>query len=254
VSNGSERPHVGEKAALVVENNPLASGDTEPKVVSENSSTDQSIHKKEMALGEDSKAPAEEVDKTPELGDALTVLVKQINYCVEEDQFELDFSAHGEIDDLKFYDGMAYVTYCTQEGVLAALKMHDDEYYGRKLSVTIARESGIFEAVVKGLPTSATEDEVKEHFSKCGEVFKIRMNVDKDGKNRGSAFVKFNSKDALDKALALDGKGFQNARIDVSISADNGKGKSRGKGKGKDKGKGKGKSKGKGKGKGKGSK
>jgi len=187
----------------------------------------------------------------------LTVCVRSISFSVEEAQFELDFEEHGEIEDMRFLEnrGIAFVTYSTQEGVLNALKMDGDEYYGRKLSITKARsgkrddQEDEIEAFVKGLSPSTEEDATKKYFSVCGEVVKVRLRKGEEGKSNSSAFVVFKTKEALAKALELDGKEFEGSKITVMVAKKQEGGKSKDKGKGKGKGKGKDKGKGKGKGK-----
>jgi len=211
------------------------------------------------AAAGDAAKPEQEA-KAPDL-DSLTVCVRSISWSVEEEQFELDFEDHGTIEELVFigHKGMAFVTYTTKEGVDAALKMHGDEYWGRSLTVELSDRSKTpkgdgFEAFAKGFPATVKEEKVKAHFSACGEIIRLKIREGEEGKSKGSAFVTFQTQEALDKAVELDGGQFDN--IDGSkifIEAARGKGNDKGKGKGKDKGKGKGKGKGK-KGKGKGKK
>jgi len=207
----------------------------------------------------DEAKPVQEA-KAPDL-DSLTVCVRSISWSVEEEQFELDFEDHGTIEELVFigHKGMAFVTYTTKEGVDAALKMHGDEYWGRSLSVELsdrgkAPKGEGFEAFAKGFPATVKEEKVKAHFSPCGEIIRLKIREGEEGKSKGSAFVTFQTQEALDKAVELDGQQFDDIEgSKIFIEAARGKGDGKGKGKGKDKGKGKGKGKGK-KGKGKGKK
>jgi len=217
--------------------------------------------------GDDSKAVAKVVAETPSKSpsekvvhevpaDSLTVCVKSISYSVEEDQLELDFGDHGEIEDFVFLEGrgLAFITYASKEGVEAALKMDGDEYWGRKLGVALADKARVpttevFEVHVRGLPVAAKEEAVREHFSPCGEIIKCKMRPGKesrDGEAKSSAFIVFKTQEALDSAVKLKGSKFQDDIITVVVADNDDKGKG-GKGKGKGKGKDKGKSKGKGK-------
>jgi hypothetical protein len=199
-------------------------------------------------------ATADAADASEEL-DCMTVCVKSISYRVEEAQFELDFEEHGEIEEMTFFEGWgkAYVTYATKDAVASALKMNDDEYYGRKLSVTLADKKDLkpecFEALVKGLPVSVDEDAIKSHFASCGEVVKVRLRPLEEGKSNRLAYVVFKTEDGLFKALELDGQKFQSVDLSIVRAEPQVKGKGKkgkdGKSKGKDKGKGKGKGKGK---------
>eukprot|EP00932_Pfiesteria_piscicida_P009765 SRR837773.20555.p1 GENE.SRR837773.20555~~SRR837773.20555.p1 ORF type:complete len:184 (+),score=92.70 SRR837773.20555:428-979(+) len=98
-------------------------------------------------------------------------------------------------------------------------------------------------AFVRGLPFSADEDSLREEFAACGEIEKINMPLNDEGKPKGIAFIQYKEKDALEAALKKDSSEFGGRTIYVSKAGDRG---DKGKGKGKDKGKGKGK-KGKGK-------
>lgn len=203
-------------------------------------------------------APPKRPDEEKKL-DPLTVWVGNISHSVDEEQLELDFGQHGEIARVNFFGwkGFAFITYMTEEDAQKALTMDADEYWGRALQVKLAagrsdKESGGVghEIFVKGLPSSTSEDSVTEYFSKCGSISKVKVPASEDGKPKGIAFVTFDSEEALEKALDLDGQKFSESTITVeaaSKSHANGKGKSKGKDKGKSKGKGKGKGKSKGK-------
>jgi nucleolin len=106
---------------------------------------------------------------------------------------------------------------------------------------------------VRGLPFAATEESLTKDFSECGELVSLRMPLNEEGACKGFAFIKYASKEGMDKAMAFNETDYGGRTIYCSDAAikPEGKGKSKGKD-GKD-GKGKGKD-GKGKGKGKGKK
>merc|ERR1719171_1473775 len=100
---------------------------------------------------------------------------------------------------------------------------------------------------VRGLPFSATEETLNKDFAECGEIVSLRMPLNEEGSCKGFCFIKYTSKEGMDKALAFNETEYGGRMIHCSDAAI----KPEGKGKGKD-GKGKGKDKGKdGKGKGK---
>merc|ERR1711985_783 len=103
---------------------------------------------------------------------------------------------------------------------------------------------------------AATEETLKKDFGECGEIVSLRMPLNDEGSCKGFCFIKYTSKEGMDKALAFNETEYGGRTIFCSDAAikPEGKGKGKdGKGKGKDGGKdGKGKGKGKGK-KGKGS-
>jgi len=107
---------------------------------------------------------------------------------------------------------------------------------------------------VRGLPWSAEEETLKKDFAQCGEIDRLSLPLNEEGKPKGIAFIQYKEKEGCDKALAFDSTDYSGRTIYVRMAGDRGD-KGDGKGKGKD-GKGKGKDgKGKGKdGKGKGKK
>merc|ERR1712070_710265 len=106
---------------------------------------------------------------------------------------------------------------------------------------------------VRGLPFAATEESLTKDFTECGELVSLRMPLNEEGTCKGFCFIKYATKEGMDKALAFNETEYGGRTIYCSDAAikPEGKGKD-GKGKGKD-GKGKGKD-GKGKSKGKGKK
>merc|ERR1711879_989382 len=123
--------------------------------------------------------------------------------------------------------------------------MNDDEYYGRKLSVSV--EPKEYEAFVKGFSPASTEESIRTHFSGCGAIVRVKLRPGEEGKSKGSAFIVVGTQEALGKALKLDGKELDGQRLSVTVADQQSKAK--GKDKGKGKGKGKASDKGKGKGK-----
>merc|ERR1712139_677910 len=102
---------------------------------------------------------------------------------------------------------------------------------------------------VRGLPFTATEEMLNKDFAECGEIVYLRMPLNDEGSCKGFCFVKYASKEGMDKALAFNETDYGGRTIYCSDAAN----KPEGKGKGKD-GKGKGKDGKDGKGKGKGKK
>ncbi|CAE7167728.1 pAbp [Symbiodinium necroappetens] len=68
-----------------------------------------------------------------------------------------------------------------------------------------------FRVVVKGFQKSTTRAELEEHFGSCGEIRTIAL-PQKDGNPRGIAFVSFSSEAAVQAALKLNAKEFQEKR------------------------------------------
>merc|ERR1712187_829426 len=97
--------------------------------------------------------------------------------------------------------------------------------------------------VVKGLSFNVEEAVLRKDFEECGEVERLSLPKNEEGKVKGIAFIQFKSSDAIEKALKYDSQEYGGRTIYVSKAGEGGKGDKEGKdGKGKGKG---GKSKGK---------
>merc|ERR1719453_472406 len=96
---------------------------------------------------------------------------------------------------------------------------------------------------VRGLPFAATEESLNKDFAECGEIVTLRMPLNDEGSCKGFCFIKYASKEGMDKALAFNETDYGGRTIFCSDAAI----KPEGKGKGKDGKDGKGKGKGKGK-------
>merc|ERR1712110_499837 len=92
-------------------------------------------------------------------------------------------------------------------------------------------------AFIRGLPFSVSEDVLRKDFTECGEIEKLNMPMNEEGKPRGIAFVKFTTQEGFDAALKFDNTEYGGRTIFVSKAGEGGKGKGKD-GKGKD-GKGK---------------
>ena len=71
---------------------------------------------------------------------------------------------------------------------------------------------------IEGIPYSWTEDNIKSHFSGCGEIESVRMPKWQDsGRSKGYAFVTFADASAIDEALKLDKSEAEGRWLKVSI-------------------------------------
>ena len=121
--------------------------------------------------------------------------------------------------------GIAFVKYKTQEGFDAAIKFDNTEYGGRTIYVSKAGEGkgkgkdgkgkdgkgkgksdhdNEFTVFVRGLPFSVEEETLKKDFAECGEIVRLKMPMNEEGRPKGIAFVKFSSQEGLDAALKFD--------------------------------------------------
>lgn len=77
--------------------------------------------------------------------------------------------------------------------------------------------NGQYEIFFGELNFDATEDDVREHFSKCGNINQVKLLARPDGKSRGRGFVKFGDEASMKKALDLHDTEMMGRRIVVEI-------------------------------------
>jgi len=87
---------------------------------------------------------------------------------------------------------------------------------------------------VGGLAWSAGPDDLKEHFSGCGEVVYVNIPTGDDGRSRGYGIVGFATASQSQAAIRMTDTEILGRSILVRPDEGKGKGKSKGKGKGKD--------------------
>merc|ERR1719333_1862022 len=139
-----------------------------------------------------------------------------------------------------------------------AIEFNDTEYGGRTINVSEAADKGKGKGkdksdggkaggkgqggnentvFVRGLPFSATEEQLTKDFAECGEIERLNLPLNDEGKPKGICFIKFKTQEGMDAALKFDNTDYGGRTINVSKAGEGGKGKDS-KGKGKD-GKGK---------------
>jgi len=69
---------------------------------------------------------------------------------------------------------------------------------------------------VTGLPWETTNEDLRNHFSKCGKILSMRVPLQYDGKLKGFAFITFDSHNALAVAIGMDGTVITTAKTDQS--------------------------------------
>merc|ERR1712194_669873 len=89
---------------------------------------------------------------------------------------------------------------------------------------------------VGGIPFSCSEDTLKKDFSECGEIEKMNVPLNEEGKPKGIAFITFKTAEGAKDVLKFDGEEYGGRTLKVNL-AGQGKGKGKDGKKGKDKGK-----------------
>jgi len=164
-------------------------------------------------------------------GGEFEVFVNGIPYDCDEAQFTKDFEKCGKIKDILMpvsngvFKGIAFITYETKQGVDAALKFNGVEYGGRKLQVRMSSERPStgriantgdrideLTAFVSGVSFNITEEQLRKDFGVCGTITRFVMPLNDDSKPKGVAFIQFEDKVGLDKAIAkFNGKEYGRA-------------------------------------------
>eukprot|EP00811_Abedinium_folium_P003319 NODE_13050_length_1188_cov_5.064090.p2 GENE.NODE_13050_length_1188_cov_5.064090~~NODE_13050_length_1188_cov_5.064090.p2 ORF type:complete len:301 (-),score=130.29 NODE_13050_length_1188_cov_5.064090:207-1109(-) len=206
----------------------------------------------------------------------MTVFVGGLPFSCEEATLRKDFEECGEITKLHFPmndegrpRGIAFITYASSKGIEAALAFNNTDYGGRYIKVNMAGDrppkgegkgkkgekgdkgggggnNDELTAFVGGVSFDVDEAMLRKDFGECGEIVRIGLPLNDEGRPKGIAFIQYSSKESVEKACKFNETEYGGRWIRVTCAADksgkDGKGKD---GKGKD-GKGK---KGKGKGK-----
>jgi nucleolin len=76
-----------------------------------------------------------------------------------------------------------------------------------------------FEAFVKSLPFSSTVEEIQALFKECGTVENVNLLIDRGGRSKGVAFVRFSNNESLQKAIAKNGVEFGGRTLVIEAAA-----------------------------------
>ncbi|CAM6089621.1 unnamed protein product [Calypogeia fissa] len=172
-----------------------------------------------------------------------TAYVKGFDKSQEEEsirsQLKEHFASCGKIvkikipteKDTKEVKGFAYVEFSEKEAFEAAIALNNSDLNGSTITVNPSGQSGgaggggrsgndktVF---VRGFDKSQAEETLRngltQHFSECGEVLNVRIPTDKEtGAGKGIGFVEFTNKDALAKALEMNGSKYEGITLVVN--------------------------------------
>lgn len=183
----------------------------------------------DSAVDDDIKHSIESRDSS-----AGKLFVGGVSWETTEEAFTNYFSKYGEITDSVIMRdkhsgrprGFGFVTFADPE---AADKVLEEEHIlgGRTVEVkrTVPREdmqqvkavSKTKKIFIGGIPTSLTEDELKEYFSCYGSIVEHLIMLDREtGRSRGFGFVTFESEDSVEKIFS-EGKTHELGGKEVEI-------------------------------------
>merc|ERR1712054_30200 len=113
-------------------------------------------------------------------------------------------------------------------------KEEGDEKEAVKSEGTQDDKSNDLTVFIRGLPFATTEEVLRKDFTECGEIEKLNMPLNEEGRPKGIAFIKYKSQEGFDAAIKFDNTEYGGRTINCSKA---GEGKGKGKdGKGKNKG------------------
>jgi len=75
-----------------------------------------------------------------------------------------------------------------------------------------------YEVFISKLSFDATDDDVRQHFSKCGNITQVKL-LSRDGKPSGRGFIKFGDEESMNIALNLNDSEMMGRHINVEIPA-----------------------------------
>eukprot|EP00928_Gymnodinium_smaydae_P004172 TRINITY_DN11447_c1_g1_i1.p1 TRINITY_DN11447_c1_g1~~TRINITY_DN11447_c1_g1_i1.p1 ORF type:complete len:487 (+),score=126.71 TRINITY_DN11447_c1_g1_i1:56-1516(+) len=195
-----------------------------------------------------------------------TVLVRGLPFSTTEETLSRDFGECGDMlscrmlfNDAGQCRGVAFIKYATKACCDKAIEYDGTLYGGRTIYVAHAGDTGSKggkgkkgkgkgkdkgkgghdnenTVMIRGLPYSSTEKQLKSDFAECGEVSYIKMPLKEDGTCRGIAFITYATKAGFQAALDRDGMEYGGRTIHTSVAGAEEAlpkdGKSKGKGKG----------------------
>ena len=168
----------------------------------------------------------------------FTLFVSNLDYRVEEEELKNFFTSFGNVKEVRLVKhasgqskGFAYVEMSSNEDVEKALARDNELVRGRPMYIAKSdpnkkghqfkysmglEKKKIF---IKGLPTSATKEEVTEMFEPYGRLHEVRLVTYRNGHFKGIAYVEFEQeKDASQAILKTDGKTVRDKTISVALS------------------------------------
>lgn len=151
--------------------------------------------------------------------DGTNLIVNYLPQTVGEEELSSMFSECGMIDNVRLMRdgktqisrGFAFVKYVNKDDADKAIKQFTGFKMGRKtLRVSLSRPAGEetrdANLLIENLPSSMTEDELKETFTVYGTLITHRLLVDAMGNSKGKAYIRFNTKaEAEDAIIGMNG-------------------------------------------------
>jgi len=119
--------------------------------------------------------------------------------------------------------GRAFVTFKEEAGAKAAEAKSGAEWMEREVSIEVIRPKATkaqLSVFVGALDWGVDDEMLATFFRPCGALVSAKVMQSEEGKSKGFGFVQFEETAAVEEALKLDGKNFQNRAVAVKRSID----------------------------------
>jgi len=228
-----EEKKVEKKVAKKEEKEKQESSSSEEESEEENG---KSKGKPQNDLKKKEQKPKENGNSAATSASGTRVYVGNLSFKIDDDTIKAFFKDCGEIKEIDWvnnkegrFTGTGFLEFGNSEAAQDALKKNGEECMERKIKVELAKprvdrggrgggggKGGDFELSPKPdgcitifvgkLSYEIDEKTLRDAFKSCGEIKEIRwLNDRESGQFKGCGFVEFNSPDAVDKAVKLNG-------------------------------------------------
>jgi len=160
-----------------------------------------------------------------------------------EEEIKTQFAECGTIKSVEMikrqdqtFAGVAIIEFETEDEANKAIAKHDEEFYGRKMNLSFAKDpkfggtgagggkgrgpsekpEGCTTVFIGNLSYQVTEEEVRQFFSDCGKISDVRW---PKGDFTGIGWVEFEDTSSTDEAVKLAGQNLAGRTIRVDYAA-----------------------------------
>ncbi|KAI5820636.1 hypothetical protein BZA77DRAFT_239833 [Pyronema omphalodes] len=132
----------------------------------------------------------------------LTIICRNLPKNTPEVKIRQFFRDCGDINSLKFVDGVATVEFDSRDGVLAAQTKDGKLFEGQAIEITVGTGTTLY---VTNFPPVADEAYLRSLFSPFGDIVDIRFPSLKYNTNRRFCYIQFSTPEAAQRATSMEG-------------------------------------------------
>ena len=219
------------------------------EVVSSNEPTRkiQRMNRKKYKTSDDAESKESTVDEAEKL--SRTIFVGNISIDATKKELKSIFSKYGNVESIRFRSVPvagpkhskkvailkkefhperntmnAYIVYEEKSETEKALAAKGTEFKGMHLRVDLAAKKAINNkqsVFIGNLPFNVNEEDVRKHFSQCGDVDDVRVIRDKKtGAGKGFGYVTFKERESVTFAVKLQNSDLAGRKIRVFRSVE----------------------------------